>query len=455
MPPEIDSAPVSGTTPASAAPTGTTPSATEFGSFLGVEASDLPSLRPAQNPEPSGTEATGEEPAVAAGEEIGTEETLEAAPEGEEQLEAEASPEADDNWLPQEQAKEFPEATLKEYAERRGYKWDPQDESQMRLLRDKLNTDIYVEQLRQDLDNQGFEETTAAEAAEPSTEAAVSTTTDPKAQHYSQVDAVVSQIDKQATEELGRSLLGAMGVNADAQHLQQLQTALRNPQTTPAQRAEIQQHLDLVQNAGKIGSTLARGAVDVIMTTIPNLLPQILESVAPGMVSAYKGAVQVQEAGAAWERVGKATNQTGQPVYQNLPVYRSKEYFAAVAKTERELGLNVGSGIDKMQLFDDKGQPLSPQAQYEAKMRMIARVASGLNPQPAAPAIERAVNAGRQQERTQNQRRAVGRALGAGATSQRFEQEEPKDEVRDALKKAIAEQNSQGNPFAGAVSRGA
>jgi hypothetical protein len=86
---------------------------------------------------------------------------------------------------------------------------------------------------------------------------------------------------------------------------------------------------------------------------------------------------------------------------------------------------------------------------------MIARVASGLQAQPGATRqiVERAVNAGRQQERTQQQRRAVGRAMGAGATSQQFTQEPDGDPVRDALKKAIAEQNSQADPFRGATSR--
>ena len=259
-PVETPAAPAAETTSAPAAsPAATTPSASEFGSFLGVEPTELPSLRPAQNPEPAGTETTTttEDAAEEAlGEELAAEgETLEAAvPETDadpEQVEPSAD---DDNWLPAEQAKEFPEATLQEYAQRRGYKWDPNDESQMRLLRDKLNTDIYVEQLRQDLEGQSFEETTASEAGSEGTDPAATTDgaiADPRAQHYSQVDAVVAQIDKQATEQLGRELLGAMGVNADPQYVQRLQAALRDPKTPPEQRAEIQQNLDLVQNAGK------------------------------------------------------------------------------------------------------------------------------------------------------------------------------------------------------------
>jgi hypothetical protein len=444
---ETLAAPAAGTTPAAAAPTtGTTPSASEFSSFLGVEAETLPSLQPVQDPEPAGTETAGDEPAVEAEGERGAEETLETeAPETDATEEVAATEEDNDSWLPQEQAKEFPEATLKEYAERRGYKWDPADESQMRLLRDKLNTDIYVEQLRQEVDNQAFEETTAAnEEDQPGSEELATTEgADPRAQHYTQVDAVVAQIDKQATEALGRDLLGAMGVNADPAHIHELQTALRNPQTTPAQRAEIQQHLDLVTNAGKIGTTLARGAVDLIVTTIPNLLPSLLESVAPGLLGAYQGWQQVREVGQEWQKISEAKGPNQQPLYPNLPAYQSKEYFDLVLRTERELGQPKG-------WIGELNMPLSQ------KLAMIARVANGLTARPAATrqVVARAVSAGRQQERTQQQRRAAGRAMGAGATSQQFETEPAGDPVKDALRKAIADQNSQADPFRGATVKG-
>jgi hypothetical protein len=232
-----------------------------------------------------------------------------------------------------------------------------------------------------------------------------------------------------------------MGVNADIQHVQELQNALRNPATTPQQRADIQQHLDLVQNAGKIGNTLARGAVDLVMTTMPTLLPQILESVAPGLLGAYQGWSQVREVGQAWQGLAAAKDQNNQPLYPNLPTYQSKEYFDLVLKTERQLG-------------QPKGWIGGLNVPLEQKLTMIARVASGMQARPATPrVIASAVNAGRQQERNQVQRRAVGRAMGAGATSQQFTQEPDGDPVRDALKKAIAEQNSQADPFRGATSR--
>jgi hypothetical protein len=172
------------------------------------------------------------------------------------------------------------------------------------------------------------------------------------------------------------------------------------------------------------------------MTTLPNLLPQLLEATAPGLLGAYQGWQQIREVGQAWQKVAEAKSQNGQPLYPNLPPYQSKEYFDLVLKTERQLGQPKG-------WIGELNMPI------DQKLQMIARVASGLQAQPVnrQRIVQQAVTAGRQQERTQNQRRALGRAMGAGATSQRFDQEPEADPVRDALRKAIAEQNGASRPF--------
>jgi hypothetical protein len=168
----------------------------------------------------------------------------------------------------------------------------------------------------------------------------------------------------------------------------------------------------------------------------------MLEAAAPGLIGAYQDWQQVREVGQVWQSLAASKRQDGQAAYPNLPAYQSKEYFDLVLKTERQLG-------------QPKGWIGALNVPLDQKLTMIARVASGLQAQPGATRqiVERAVNAGRQQERTQQQRRAVGRAMGAGATSQQFTQEPDGDPVRDALKKAIAEQNSQADPFRGATSR--
>lgn len=436
---ETQSPETTGTTPASTGQTGTTPTASEFSSFLGVEPESLPSLQPVQTPEPKGAET--EQSAEAGTETEGeTQETVADEQTEEQELQAE---EVDDNWLPTEQEKEFPLEVLVKFGKRYGY--TPEDiQADPRLqnsLKDKLNTDIYVEQLRQDLEGHQLEETEASNELEQTSEVAA-TTTDPQTEYSQRVDAMVSRIDQKATEELGKGLLAAFGVNVDVAKLDQM---LADPKLTPEHRAEVQGAKALAQNASKVGTTLARGAIDLVMTTLPELLPQVMEAVAPGLLGAYTQWRSTNESVAVYSKAWDAVRAQA----PNLPEYRTPEYKALIIKAEKHLGMSDGQ-LGNMVFKGNDGKPLPMDKQALEVYKIVARVANG---QPVAPAtVARAVSAGRQQERVVQTRRAAGGALGAGTTSRQFTQDETPDEVRDNLRKAIADQNSQGNPFAGARS---
>ena len=60
---------------------------------------------------------------------------------------------------------------------------------------------------------------------------------------------------------------------------------------------------------------------------------------------------------------------------------------------------------------------------------------------------------GRRQERDTNQRRAQGRALGAGATSRQFSQDDPSDPIRDELRAQIAQLNQDELPVSNLLRR--
>jgi hypothetical protein len=431
----VETAPV--TTPESAP--ATTPGASEFSNFLGVEAESLPSLQPRETPAPDGAE-TEEIPVEAGAEQVEAETTDENVDElPAEELEAQGE-ETDDNWLPTEQAKEFPTEVLQEYAEKRGYDWQKisADPTLQRLLKDKLNTDIYVEQMRQEVDNATLEETTPQETVEATAEAAAAIA-DPRAEYHQRIDALAQKMDPQATEELGRNLLAAFGVNTD---VKKLEAMLADPKLSPEARTEVQSAVALVRNAGQVGSTLAKGAIDLILTSLPEVLPQVMEAVAPGLLGAYQGWSQVNTARGAWEEVAGARDpgNQNQPLYQNLPAYGSKEFAGLTVKAEQKLGLAKGA----------LGEMASRGFIREA-YTMVAQVASGQRVAPQA--VAKAVSVGRQQERNQQQRRATGRALGAGQTSRQFGQEEDTDPVRDALRQQIQEQNTNSDPFRGATSR--
>ena len=131
-----------------------------------------------------------------------------------------------------------------------------------------------------------------------------------------------------------------------------------------------------------------------------------------------------------------------------MPAYGTKEYFAVARKADAQLGLKPGS-LGAM-VFKDKqtGQPLSLLDNMRQVYTIVAKAGTG---QKIAPAqAQRLVNAGRTQQNIQQQRRASGRALGAGQTSRAFDQPEEVDEVRSALQAEILKHNAQAHPFAGA-----
>lgn len=391
-------------------PTSTETGPTDLGpnaSFLGLEP-DLSLPEPEeQNPEPLQTE--------------GQETEGETVEQEAEQPEAQLSEETDDNWLPTEQEKEFPLATLQRYGPRYGYTAaeiaaDPRLQN---LVKDKINTDIYVQQLTQE-DQQLEEQVVDSVAAE-----APQTAADPAQAYQQEVDRIVSTVvSPQAMQQLGMEMLTAFGANPN--QLKQIETALQNRALTPQQRQSLQSQYQelktLVDNAPKVGQTLARGAVDLIKTVVPQLLPQLIEQVYPGTEARFES----QLAADAWNSVTQTKGTNGQALYPNLPAYRTTEFQSLMRKTERELGLPK-DGL--AQMFSN----LPKQEAYSRTYSLVAKVAAGQQVTPAVMA--QAVETGRRMQTQTAQRRAVGRALGAGrAAGQPVEEQDP---MRSALRDQI------------------
>ena len=242
-----------------------------------------------------------------------------------------------------------------------------------------------------------------------------------------------------------------MGVNADPKYVQQLQASLRNPQTTPQQRAEIQQHLDLVQNAGNIGGTLARGALDLVLTTLPTVLPQLIEQLYPGTQDNFERQVYRSSSVQAWDGIRSMTSNTGQPIYKDLPEFGTPAFKTLVSKAETDLGMKKGELADLVFRGTNAGNPKSIVDGARRAYLMVAKVARGQQVSPQVMA--NAVTTGRQKERDQNQRRAAGRALGAGSVSRQFTPEPEKDDVLDGLRQAISSQNEDEYPVSNLLPR--
>lgn len=424
-----------------------TTGAGEHDQFLGIEPNlDLGGAvetESEQTPEPAETETEGAE-TIEGGEEA--EATTEEAEGGETTEE-----EPDDNWLPTEQEKQFPLETLAEYAKRRGYKWTAdqiaKDQDIQKLLKDKLNTDIYVKSLEQqeepeaELDENQFEETAEEE---PAATEQVTTAADPKKAYYEKVDHVVTkQLDPAAMSELGKNLLDAMGVDTDTDKLQKM---LNNSKLPAEQRAEVQGALALAQSAGKIGQSIARGGVDLVMTVLPQLLPELIEQIYPGTQARYEAGVYAS----AWQSVTSAVGKDQKPLYPNMPAYGTKEFGELARKAERQLGLPA-EGLFNLVLKDQKGNPLPLEQQAQAKYRMIAKVSQGqrITPQTVAAAVQ----TGKRQATEVAQKRAAGRALGAGQTSRQFDQPKDEDAVLSDLREAIAQQNQDELPVSNLIGK--
>jgi hypothetical protein len=383
-----------------------------------------------QTPEPAETESE------TAGETEGGEE----AETTDEAEGSETAEESGDDWLPTEQEKQFPLETLVKYAEKRGYKWTAdqiaKDGDLQKLLKDKLNSDIFIQKSQNEqqddsgaeLDENQFDETAEPEvAAEP----VATTQTDPKKAYYESIESIVStQLDPASINELGKGLLDAFGVNTDTQKLQQM---LANPKLSPEERAETQGALALAQNAGKIGQVIARGGVDLVKTVLPRLLPELIEQIYPGTQKRYEMGVYAD----AWQKVTSAVGKDGKPIYSNLPAYGSKEFREMAFKAERQLGLPQG-GLRHLVIKDSNGTPVPLEQQAQAKYRMIAKVSQGqkISPQTVAAAVQ----TGKRQATEIAQKRAAGRAMGAGQTSKGLNQPDT-DDVLSELETQIRRTN--------------
>lgn len=351
----------------------------------------------------------------------------------------EETADTDDNWLPDEQAKVYPVDVLLEYAAKRfpnlSKELIAKDPGVQELLKGKLDADIYIRNNPKAQQGEaGDEEETGDfliddgldEQAESVPEVDNQTTVEPdavRAQHYQRVDDLVSRVDKTAASEAGKSLLSAMGVNADPEFVKQVQNtvakdqaALRGGQLADNQRLAIQQrldsnqqYLDTVNGASKLGNSLARMYFDQTLTVLPQLLPDLIESAFPGTQASYRK----QIVGSTWQQLSTVLGKDQKPLYPSLPAFGSTEFVALVRKTEKALGLKQ-YGLETFNRYDANGNPLPFDQHAKYVTRLIAKTALGQKISTSPQAVSQALQTGAQKERDKAQRRGQGRALGSG-----------------------------------------
>lgn len=224
-------------------------------------------------------------------------------------------------------------------------------------------------------DHRDIQARRAAEQVEEPTleqEAAPANTQEQRKAYYEQIDNIVSkQVDQSVLQEWGQNMLDAMGVDVKS--------------TDP----EIQA---IVRNAPKLGTTMAKGALDLIATVLPNLLPSRLDASLPGLQQWYTENVLLK---GAWESV------RSQEAYKALPEFNSPEWNKAVDKV-----------LKQMPELRDMYPNLPPQQRFEKQYVAAAKLMIGQKPDVTT--VRTATEAGKQLQRQAEQKRTLARTMGSG-----------------------------------------
>jgi hypothetical protein len=386
----------------------------------GAEESTEEGTQPATDGETeteSETETQGEE-----GEESETEGEEEEETEGESEEQETA-----DDWLPTEQEKEFPIETLAKYAKRYGYTIEQlqNDRGLQLLMKDKINSDIALRERQE-----GGEETDLETEEETVAQPQQLSPEEQKQKYQAFVGNIVkNHIDPNLVHALGKNLLASFGTDF---------SILDKADADPQLKAEIKA---LADSAPKVGETLVTGAADLVATmmvpvlTTPNPITgsipilDMVERFMPGITGMWERTMY----GDQWASVVNARGEDGQPMYKNLPAYGSPEFRTALEKAARSI-----PNFDGMIFRDAKGNPLPLPQQAQQKYMLLAQVVSGQKPNPAA--AKKAFEAGKRVQKKAEQRRAAGKALGAGKGSNRLES---RREQADPLAEAIQHSNTR------------
>lgn len=367
-----------------------------YDSFLGVESSSVESVSE-QNPEPIETQ-TEDVQQVEAESEL----------EQETQQDQETEQTIQDEWFnsltPEEHAyyaKRYP--TLYN-----AYQSADQPADLKAAFKDRVNQDRNWAAERQQRAVKVTEE-------EPNLQNETQTAADPTKQReqYQQfVSGLVEQyVDPAAVNELGKGLLEAFGVD-----------------TSKADDPEVKALLD---NAPKVGQTLARGAADLLTTLLPAIIDRAVETRYPGFTEMHSRTAMMQ----SWEavRTKEVENPDGtvDTPFANLPAFGTKEFKTELRRAAAEYA-GSAEEFDAMVFRGQDGRPLPMHQQNQKKYEILARVIAGKKVDPQV--VQTAVSTGKRLAAEQNNKLNQGKALGAGRSSRTLDTGKDESPLRKGFK---------------------
>jgi len=316
-------------------------------------------------------------------------------------------------------------------------------EDYKRLLMDKVNSDRFIAEQKALIDSYQSEPIVQEEEAvetEPEPEQVATAEQDAK-DYEARLNSVYQTFDQAAVTNLGKNVLAALGADFNRN--------LNDPSLTAEQRAAISRDLQMWnQAAPKLGEVLARAGADMIMTAIPNLLPQVLpqalDSIVPGMVQSSRETVEVKAYSNAYESLRRSKDDSGATPYANLPQYGTQEFFA----TMNDAAIKIAGSREAFESMiftgkDGKALPLADQAKRQ--VQMLVNVARGGKANPAV--VAKALDTGAKLATKTANKKAAGRALGAGNSSRSFDTSKGTDGFDAALDREIAIHNSNMAPL--------
>lgn len=318
--------------------------------------------------------------------------------------------------LPDEQSKVFPDDIIQEYAQKRYPNLVPlladpkmRDHVQQ-ILHDKLNTDIYVEQLRKDGEQKTEEEETEQEPV--------------------QAQTLPTPTQEQLTKEIGTFV-----------------DRVTDPAIAQTYFKSLNEAVELASGPKGDGGVafmkvLSAGAVNLMRDAIPALLPaSAIEAIIGDYMSKNYEGLDVSHVEnsrvSAWESI-----RASDPKYANLPAYGTPEWTAAHVNAAKMV-----PGIENAVFTDGRGNILPASQQFTAKAQLAAKLIAGTATAQNVQAATAAVETGKQLARESQQRKANGN-LGAGQTRGKITQTVQPQGIDAARKQAIARLRNDEDPFA-------
>lgn len=281
-----------------------------------------------------------------------------------EPLETQSEENADD-WLPGEQDKIFADDVYSKYAQR--YQLTPEqaaDPLLRQLLHDKINSDIY---LRQQREQQQFEEP----QPEPQQQQQVEQKFPTIEEHLASLNQAARQLtNPQIAQAFANDFMKAFGV-----------TEAAKPETATA-----------------LANTMTTFGLNLMQTALPQMLMPMLENVMPGI----SGRFYMGSRADSWDGIRNSN-----PAYAELPAYGSREFMELCARLDGEYPALTEMGLALERA--NGGQLYGPSADkfYGTLAKLAVRQAT--NPQQLLEAAQ----AGARSARRGEVRRSAGN-LGAG-----------------------------------------